>query len=166
MKTNSILLFSLFALGCRLHAGPRTSANYTIATDTADGGGRHATSASYTNDGSAGLVAGISTVTSPAETAKSGYIAQLFDITGFTLTAVSNTVNEGATDQLGAWQVLDDTTFLAVPAASVAWSVASGPLVSINASGLATAGIVYEATSDVVHLGRRWIFALFVFGRF
>ncbi len=129
------------------HAGPRTSASYNIATDTADGGGKRATSASYTNDGSAGGVAGISTVAAPAETAKSGYIGQLFAITGLTLTAASLNVNEGTTDQLAAWQALDDATFLAVPAASVAWSVASGPLTGISAAGLATAGIVYQDTA-------------------
>ena len=79
------------------HAGPRTSANYTIATDAADAGGKRATSVSYTNDGSAGLLAGISTVAAPAETAKSGYIGQLYDIIGFVLSASPTTVNEGGT---------------------------------------------------------------------
>ena len=37
------------------HAGPRTSVNYNVATDSADAGGKRAPSASYTNDGSAGL---------------------------------------------------------------------------------------------------------------
>jgi hypothetical protein len=51
-----------------LSAGPRGSANYTIATDTTDAGGTRATSTSYTHDGSAGLIAGLATVASPAET--------------------------------------------------------------------------------------------------
>jgi hypothetical protein len=56
------------------HAGPRTSSNYTIATDIADSGGKRATSATtYTNDGSIGGVAGFSTVAAPAETVKHGY---------------------------------------------------------------------------------------------
>jgi len=82
------------------HAGPRTSANYSIAADTADAGGKRATSASYTNDGSVGLVAGIVTVAAPAETAKGGYISQLYDVTGLTLTAATLNVNEGTIDQL------------------------------------------------------------------
>ena len=69
------------------HAGPRTSANYTIATDTADAGGRRTTSANYTNDGSLGGVAGISTVAAPAETAKHGYLGQLSAVTGLVLSA-------------------------------------------------------------------------------
>ena len=139
------LLLALAATAAQ--AGPRTSANYTVATDTADAGGKRATSANYTNDGSVGGIAGLSTVAAPAETAKSGYIGQLFDVTGLTLTAATLNVNETATDQLAAWQTLDDATFLAVPAASVAWSVASGPLTGISAGGLATAGTVFQDTA-------------------
>ena len=145
MKARAILFLTLLTVAA--HAGPRTSANYTVSTDTADGGGRRTTSANYTNDGSAGLVAGLSTVAAPAETAKSGYIGQLYGVTGLTLTAATLNVNETTTDQLAAWQALDDATFLAVPAASVAWSVASGPLTGISAAGVATAGIVYQDTA-------------------
>ena len=130
-------------------AGPRTSASYTINTDTTDGGGRRATSAAYTNDGSAGGIVGISNVAVPAETAKHGYIAQLSEPAGLSITAASPTVNETATDQLGAWLALDDASFLAVPATGVVWSVLSGPLVSINVSGLATAGTVFQNTAAV-----------------
>ena len=113
MNTKRLIFIALSTASAALHAGPRTSANYSILTDSADSAGRRATSASYTNDGSAGGVAGISTVASPAELAKSGYLAQLFDVTGLTLTAALLTVNEGTTDQLAAWQALDDATFLA-----------------------------------------------------
>ena len=86
MKTKIISVLCLIS-GGTAQAGPRTSANYTIASDTADAGGRRATSASYTNDGSAGLIAGVSTVASPSETAKHGYVAQLFEVGGFTVSA-------------------------------------------------------------------------------
>ena len=140
----------LALLTAAAHAGPRTSANYNIATDTADAGGKRTTSASYTSDGSIGGLVGVSTAATPAETAKHGYVGQLFDVTGLTLTAVSLNVNETATDQLAAWQALNDATFLAVPAASVAWSVQSGPLTSVSTAGLATAGTVYQATAATV----------------
>ena len=139
------VLFLLSAAA--VQAGPRSSASYNILTDGVDDGGKRTTSAAYTNDASAGGIAGLSTVAAPAETVKSGYIGQLYDVTGLTLTAAPLTINEGGTLQLAAWQLLDDATFLAVPASSVAWSVASGPLTSINASGLATAGIVYQNTA-------------------
>lgn len=125
-------------------AGGRTSANYTITADTADAGGRRATSGNYAQDGSAANVAGISTVAAPVQTAKHGYIGQLYDVSGLALNAATTNVNEGDTLQLGAWQLLDDATFLAVPAASVAWAVESGPLTGIDANGLASAGLVYQ----------------------
>ncbi len=154
MKTNLALLLALTAAA---HAGPRTSAAYTVITDTANSGGKRATSAAYTNDGSAGEIGGTSTVAAPAETARAGFAGQLYDITGLTLTAASLNVNETATDQLGAWQALDDATFLAVPTASAAWSVASGPLTGISSGGLATAGIVFQntaATAQGSYLGQ------------
>ena len=148
MHTKTILATTLLclALVTTLHAGPRTSANYNITTDTTDTGGKRATSASYTNDGSAGGIVGVSTVASPAETAKAGYVGQLFDVTGLVVNAGASSVNETATLQLGAWQFLDDTSLLAVPATSVTWGVVSGPLTGISASGLATAGVVYLNT--------------------
>jgi hypothetical protein len=148
----------LLALSCAVavQAGQRGSANYSIATDTTDGGGKRATSAGYTNDGSAGSVAGISTVASPAGTAKSGFVAQLYEVAGLTLTSASPTVDETATVQLTARQALDDATFLAVSSTSVAWSVQSGPLTGVNNNGLATAGTVYQntaATAQGAYLG-------------
>lgn len=144
---NLLSLLFILRTTVAVHAGPRTSASYRIVTDTSDAGGKRTASASYSNDGSVGGASGLATVATPTETAKSGYVGQLYDVTGLTLTAVSPNVNEGATDQLGAWQALDDATFLTVPAASVAWSVASGPLSAIDASGLATAGAVYQDTA-------------------
>ena len=130
-----------------VHAGPRTSANYGILTDGLNDGGKRASSSAYTNDGSVGGITGISTVAAPAEIAKSGYIGQLYEVAGLVLNAAPLTVNEGGTLQLAAFQLLDDATFLTVPATSVTWSVVSGPLTSINANGLATAGIVYQNTA-------------------
>ncbi len=155
MPTRAALFLALLTAAAQ--AGPRTSASYTVPTDTADAGGKRTISASYTNDGSIGGIAGLSTVAAPAEIAKHGYIGQLYDVTGLTLTAASLNVNETATVQLGAWQALDDATFLAVPAANVAWSVASGPLTGISAGGLATAGIVFQdtaATAQGSYLGQ------------
>ncbi len=82
----------------------------------------------------------------PAAALKASYLGQIYDVTGLALTSAAPGVNEGAAVQLGAWQTLDDATSLAVPAAGVAWSVASGPLVGINAAGRATAGVVYQDT--------------------
>ena len=124
----------------------RTSANYSITAETSDAGGQRTTSANYTHVGSAGLVAGTSTVAVPAATAKAGYIAQLYDVAGLIVNSAQSSVDEGASLQLGAWQLLDDATFLAVNATSVTWGAAIAPVASISASGLATAEIVYQNT--------------------
>lgn len=146
MNKRIIPAFLVWCLGVS-HAGPRTSANYTILTDTTSGGGARVTSAAYTNDGSAGAVAGLSTVAAPAETAKHGYMGQLTEVTALQLAATPTTVNETATRQLSAAQLLDDFTTNAVPAASITWSIVNGPLTSISASGLATAATVYQDTA-------------------
>ena len=127
-------------------AGDRTSANYSIATDTTNAGGLHAASANYANDSSADGVVGVSTA-APAVLTKHGYIAQLYEIAGLVPTAATPGVNEGETLQLGARQLLDDATLLTVPAAAVGWSVQSGPLTGIDSGGLATAGLVYQDTA-------------------
>ena len=126
-------------------AGPRTSASYYVATDTANIGAIRSASATYTIVSNVGDVTGISTA-APAQIAKQGYIAQLYDVTGLTLTAASLTVNETATVELTARQMLDDDTFLAIAPITVNWSVVSGPISGISAVGLATAGAVYQNT--------------------
>ena len=144
----SSVLALLLVLATPLHAGTRTDANYSITADTADAGGRRTTSASYSNDDNAGLIAGISTVASPSETAKRGCVAQLYEVGGFAVTASPSSLPEGTTRQVIGGYLLDDGTLLAVNAASVAWSAAS-PL-TINVSGLVTAGAVYQDTMALV----------------
>lgn len=153
MKTYFLILLLLSTL---TQAGPRTSTSYAITADTTDQGGTRSTSTSYTNDGSAGSVVGLSTVAAPAQTAKHGYLAQLTEVTALQLTAASTQLNESSTLQLAGWQALDDATFHAVPAASITWSVQSGPLASISTGGLATAATVYQntaATAQGIHAG-------------
>jgi hypothetical protein len=128
-------------------ADPRTSTNYTITTDTSDAGGKRATSANYTNEGSAGGIVGISTVAAPAETAKHGYMGQITEVSTLQIAATPTTVNETVTRQLSATALLDDLTSHAIPANSINWSVASGPLTSIDSNALATAATVYQNTA-------------------
>jgi hypothetical protein len=144
MNTHTALFLILLAASAV--AGPRTSTNYTIAPDTADSGGRRATSASYTNDGSIGAVVGISTVASPAETAKAGYIAQLTEAIGLLVTPAMSSVNENGTLPLQAFQLLDDSTSVSLNPTQVNWSVVTGPIVGVSAAGVATAGSVYQPT--------------------
>ena len=149
MKTLT-LLFTILLLIEAAQAGPRTSANYTILADTVDAAGSRAVSASYSNAGSGSVIAGISTIAAPAGTARSGFIAQLYDVSGLLVNSAAPSVDEAATLQLAAWQLLDDATFLATDPTAVTWGIVSGPIVTVSASGLATAGLVFENTSATV----------------
>ena len=136
----------LLAFAATAHADLRTSTDYTVATDTTDAGGQRTSSSAYTNHGSVGGIAGISTVAVPAETAKAGYIGQLYEVTGLQISASPTTVDEGATRQLNAAQLLDDDTIINLGPDSVTWNVMAGPFTGITTGGLATAGQVHEDT--------------------
>lgn len=145
LSLGTAVLFVQASLAC-----PRTSASYSVSAETADAGGSNSSSASYSNTGSAGGTAGVSGVASPAETLKSGFIAQLPDVTALQLAASLLTINETGTRQISAVQLLDDATTNNLLATSVSWSVLSGPITSINASGLATAATVAQDTAASV----------------
>ena len=144
MQTRAALFLALLTAAAL--AGPRMSASYTVAADTADSGGKRTFSIAYTNDASIGGIGGISAAPAPAQTVKSGYIGQLFSVTGLVLNSAAPSVNETATLQLAAWQFLDDTSLLAVSGTSVVWLVVSGPITGISGAGLATAGTVPQNT--------------------
>ena len=131
-------------------AGSRSSASFTVAADVNDAGGRRTSSANYTNDASIGLPGGITTVTTPGETNKSGYIGQLYELTNLVLTATPSSVPGGSNTQLSASAPLDDGSMLALANNQVIWSIVSGPIASINANGLATAGSVSANTPATI----------------
>lgn len=145
----------LIPLACLLLAAPafaqtRTSESYSISTETADDGGGRASGGTYAMNGSIGTIAGVSSVASAQETAKAGYLAQIYNVTALQITASAGTVNVGQTIQLGGNGSLDDGTSLVLPPARVAWSVQSGPITSISGGGVATAGTIYVNTPAVV----------------
>lgn len=138
-----------------LHAGSRTSASYAVVADVVDNGGQRTSSATYVNIGSAGGVSGVATEPQSGVAINSGYPAQIAEVKGLVLTSAGATLNEGGALQLSARQELDDATFLAVPSASVAWSISAGSFATISSSGLVSAGAVYQDTPVTV----RGIFA-------
>jgi hypothetical protein len=131
-------------------AGPRASANYSISTDTMDAGGNRSAGGVYSNDGTIGSVAGISTIAAPAGTAKHGYVGQLHDVTSLQISASGATLGEGTSLQLSATEIFDDLTTSLVNASSVSWGVVGGPIASVSSGGLATAGIVYQNSAATV----------------
>jgi|APTNR8051073442_1049403.scaffolds.fasta_scaffold14161_2 hypothetical protein len=150
-----LLPLLLFLLPVAAVAGPRSSANYAISTDTTDSAGGRVTSASYTNDGNAPKIAGHSTTTSPARIVKHGFIGQLTEVLGLDLTAGTTELGEGTTLQLTARIALDDATFTAVSDAGVSWSALNGPI-TVGGTGLVTGGSIFQsttATAQAVHSG-------------
>ena len=139
MNLRLLLCLSLFATVA--YAGPRTSNSYSITTDTVDLGGQRATSSSslYTNDGSAGSVVGISSVASPAETARDGYIGQLTELSTFVIAASPSSIPQATTSQLSGTATLDDGTTSALGGSDISWSSVSYPFASISNVGLLTA---------------------------
>ena len=91
-----------------------------------DAGGSESNSAQYANNGGIGDLAGLSSVSFPPEIIKSGYVGQLYRVTGLTMD--SSFADNGTTQQLSAFQTLDDGTLLNLIAGSDAWSVVAGQL--------------------------------------
>ena len=83
------------------------AANVSI-TSTIDGGGLRATSANYTMDNSVGGIGGISSAA--PDTARNGYIGQLYEVASMVITAAPSSVSELSNAQLSASATLDDTT--------------------------------------------------------
>lgn len=147
MNLHRLLALSPLVLAAALPAAPRSSASYSLPADTTDSAGKRSTSASYSHDGSLGGLAGVASVAAPVVVAKSGYLGQLYDVTGLQLSAAPATIDETGTRQLSARLLLDDATTLPVAATDVVWHVQDGPLASIDSSGLATAATVILDTT-------------------
>ncbi|MGJ8726740.1 MAG: hypothetical protein ACSHYB_19505 [Roseibacillus sp.] len=138
MKTLPIL----FLVPALLQAESRTSTNYTLVQETTtEGYGQRSSSTNYTLDdsGHGGAVA-----SSTSYTHRDGFAGQLLDPALLTITGASS-VSEHITRDLDADLVYDDgTTELDAP---VIWSINSGPLASVSASGLVTPQTVYQNTA-------------------
>ena len=144
MKRNLFFALVLLAsLATAAWAG-RTGGAYDIRAESVDNGGRTVASANYSIDGSLGAIGGVATGTVAA--LKAGYVGQLTDVTGLSVTATPASVNEGATTQLGGAAVMDDATITPLAPGETVWLAASPAVTGINGSGLLTAGTVCTAT--------------------
>ncbi len=114
-------------------------------SSTVDTGGQRTTSASYTMDGSVGGIGGISVAV--VDTARHGYIGQLYEVVSVSVTSTPNTINEDATSLLSGTATLDDSSVSVLVGSDIAWAGAIYPLASIDGNGLATASTVYATTN-------------------
>jgi hypothetical protein len=96
------------------------------------------------NDGGIGGFGGVVMASAPLETARIGFVGQLYEVTAFKLTAASTNLNEATSMPLSALQFLDDGTVS--PANRFAqWSF-TGPIVGVDAAGIVTAATVNQNT--------------------
>ena len=149
MKT-LILSFIILTAAHASYAAPRTSTDYAIITDTIDSAGHHVASADYTMDVSLGVFVGVSTEATTSAIVKHGYIGQLYELLGYGLLASDYYPAELGTTQLFPVRTADDGTNVVIPTTGFSFSVVSGPLASVSATGLVTAGAVYKNTAAVV----------------
>jgi hypothetical protein len=128
-------------------AAARSSANYSIIAESFDSGAVSISSANFTiKTPTVGGIAGTVSGSSPVVVNKSGYAGQIFDVIALSISATPATVNETATTQLNAAQVIEDTTTLSLSPSSISWSIVSGPIASISTSGLLTPNVVFQNT--------------------
>lgn len=140
-------LFILLITTLPLAAQTRGSAHYSISAETVNSAGTAASSGHFQAQSQAGTISAVSSY--EAGLSKAGFLGQIYDVTGLTLTAVQATVAENGTRQLLPLLTLDDATLLAVPAASATWSVLDGP-VDVSTSGLASGETIAAADTALV----------------
>ncbi len=171
-------------------ADSRSSHNYSVTTETLDAGGLRATSADYVLDASLGGLTGVSSaffinrlpvygppprgsrLTEAGATlgtyrALDGYMGQLYEVTGLSLRANPATIPGGGTTQLSGVAVLDDSTFLDLSGAELAWGPAPFPFAAISSLGVASAGnpgTNFVATIPGSYLGKEGSVAVTVEG--
>ena len=143
---------------CAVHAGVRAGVNYDVLTESVTAGGGRMTNGLYAVDAALGeLGGGWSSVISPTEANRHGFIGQLYEVTGISLSATPATINEEQSRQVSATADLDDASCLVLLGNEARWSIVQGPLVSVSTQGLVAAGAVYQdATGTVQAAYQTW----------
>jgi hypothetical protein len=123
-------------------------AELTSSAQTLSHGGGRSTSLNYANDSNLSDLAGISEIN--ALRTKQGFLGQIDELVGVELVIPQPSVGEGESIQVSAIAQLDDATHYALLASEIAWSWASGPVLSISENGLATTAMVFRDVPAVI----------------
>lgn len=129
------------------HGGVASSASYDVEHEVCDAGGGISTAGPYQQQASTGGLPGGAAGYS-AVVAMEGFAAQLWRARELRID-VPKSVPEASVFKLGCSLELDDRSLLRLYPAKMQWSVNSGPVVAISASGQVTTGRVYQATPAV-----------------
>jgi len=151
MRIVPFLFLTLFSVPVAGLAASSSSTDYSVVADVIDSGGAAASSADYSTQGSAGAVAGSSVTPGVSGFARHGFLGQIYERVGLGLVAMPATVDESGTRQVLGGDAIDDGTLLSVvPGGSITWSIQSGPLTGISATGLVTADVVAQDTPATI----------------
>lgn len=149
MKSGFFIASIIAFAAAAAEAGQSSSANYSITADSINSGGQIANAGSYSNFATVGLLSGTANSVSYAE--RNGAAGAQPSAVGLRVSSASSVVDTGSSIQLSAATLMDDSTATFVPASSVGWSVASGPVAAIDSNGLATAATgIYEDAGATV----------------
>lgn len=138
------------ALAAAANGQVRTGGPYQATIEAVSAGGGAVASADYRMQVSVGGPAGVSSG-SAAAVVRQGFTGQIFDPVSLQLASTTPAIDELGVAQLSATAIMDDGTTLALSANDVAWSIASGPLLSVTAAGMVTADAVYQSTPAAVN---------------
>lgn len=143
-----LLFLGLMLLGGVASATTRTGGVVVVSADALDGGGQRTTGSLYRVDASLCGIGGVSA--GNGQVAKTGYIAQLTEVTNLRFVVSSSPMNEAGTAQLSGVAGLDDGTVVALSGSEVRWAPVAFPLTAIAPNGVATSGVVYVDTAGAV----------------
>lgn len=151
-RAAALLLGALLLAGSWFPVAASSSANYAIQPATFDSGSGSLASGNYQVESETGQIGSIAMASTGSAiiASKGGFAGQLYELVGFAINASPATLQENRVRQIIAGQTLDDGTLLALDGALVDWSIVDGPLMSISADGLVTAGSVDADTFATV----------------
>ena len=121
-----------------------------LVAGSLNSGGGQAASANYSVDASIGELLSGQAAGGTVSLTSGGPSIQPASAKSLALNATPASCNEESTSQLSGSAIMDDDSVTPLSGADISWSLVSGPLTAISASGLVTTGAVYANHSASV----------------
>lgn len=138
------LIFTVSASSLPVMAEPASGGPYGLSVESLNSSGGSSASGSYGHHAACGEMA-VHTSNTGSTANKAGSVAQLYEPTGFVLSADPPEVAEEQNLVVRPFLVLDDSSLLVISPAALAWSAVSGP-VGVSPSGVVTGQAVASDT--------------------
>ena len=149
MNKNALAHDSLSLIGAVIVLVCSSSSIAANVVSTLNSGGGRSSSVKYTLDTSIGTLGGVS-AGGPVRSIGGGFPSQLTEVTNLVAKASPSSVNEDGTSQLNGVASFDDATTTVLSGSDITWSILSGPIAFISASGVATPAAVYTDAVAVI----------------